>query len=132
MNIVNGSTFVKGGVLFALLAIIVGTSIYGLNKKESESKISQAKTEIRNVAVVTTVEKTELKKEKPKVLAKNKEKVKLKPNHLYVKSDEEITKEFQQKKIQERRMYKMREMRAKRLMERKFQKIRNRKKEENA
>ncbi len=130
----NGSNFIKGGVLFASLAIIVGTSIYGLSEKEPKAKASQPKTEMKNTVPAVTVKQAEPEKEKikPVALAKTKENIKLKPNHLYVKSDEEITKEFQQKKIQERRMYKMREMRVKRLMERKFQKIRNRKKEENA
>ncbi len=130
------SIFVKGGVLFALSVVIVGIYIYGLNKQESKTKISQTKSEVEGVmltATVDMVEKSDLKKTKSEVLTKRKEEVKLKPRHLYVRSDEQIMKEHQQRKIQERRMYKMREMREKHLRERKFQEMKNkRKKVENA
>ncbi len=123
---------IKGGTLFALLAIIIGTSIYGLNKEEPEVNTIQVKTETKELPIAVMVEKAEPAIKKRESVAKTAEKIKPKNHHLYVKSNEQIKKEFQQKRMTDRRMYKMREMRTKRLMERKFRKMRNKRKETNA
>lgn len=123
---------IKGGTLFALLAIIVGTSIYGLNKEEPEVNTIQVKTETKELPIAVMVEKAEPAIKKRESVAKTAEKIKPKNHHLYVKSNEQIKKEFQQKRMTDRRMYIMREMRTKRLMERKFRKMRNKRKETNA
>ena len=131
----NKKIILLGGVVFALMAIIVGASIYGLNQGEVKTSTVHQRTEIKNETTTEKVEKIASKKKEPEILSTMKEKVKLKPHHLYVKSDEQIKKEFQQRRITERQRHRMREiheMRERRFKEQKFYKIRNKKKEENA
>ena len=152
----SGKIILTGGVVFTLMAIIVGVSIYGLNQEETKyvkrdesvkagSNVVKPKTEsisaatenytnreVKTTKVNTAARKVFSGESKSESLVDTKDDIKLEPHHLYVKSDEQIQKEFQRRRTTERRIYKMREMRERRLKERKFQEMKNKRKEENA
>ncbi len=112
-------------VTVVILGAIIGTYLISSSKVDSVTTISKKENVVERKVTAVEVQTvtTTVQKQKP-VTTKVKEQgedIKLKPHHLYVRSKEQIEKDFKQNKEMERRFFQMKKTRDDQMKNKQFQ-----------